>query len=290
MGQSRLSRRAVLKTAALVSAVAITAPYVSRAYAAGSLSLGCWDHWVPGANKASTDLVNEWAAKEKVEVQIDYITSQGNKLLLTATAEAQAKSGHDILAQQAWLPHANADLLEWLRGYNATTKRPVRLFGFDLPGGDRGGAAKMSIGRKTARAAAWAFASTAGAKLITLGSLAVLAHLLSPAEFGLLAFAMVYITYAETIGDLGSGMALVYWPDRRDDAAQVTFITNAAAGVMWCVITVAAAPLIAHFFHALGDRAHDGRRNIVAPTVLIHCFAAQLEHDAFINWCFCLHR
>ena len=35
---------------------------------------------MPGANKASTDLVNEWAAKEKVEVSIDYITSQGNKL------------------------------------------------------------------------------------------------------------------------------------------------------------------------------------------------------------------
>jgi len=76
------------------------------------LTMGFWDHWVPGANNTLTELVNKWAEKEKVEVQIDYITSQGNKLLLTATAEAQAKSGHDILAQQAWLPHANADLLE----------------------------------------------------------------------------------------------------------------------------------------------------------------------------------
>ena len=61
-----------------------------------SSSIGFWDHWVPGANKASTDLVNEWAAKEKVEVTIDYIPSQGNKNLLTIAAEAQAKSGHDI--------------------------------------------------------------------------------------------------------------------------------------------------------------------------------------------------
>ena len=43
-------------------------------------SIGFWDHWVPGANKALTDLVNEWAEKEKIEVQIDYITSQGNKI------------------------------------------------------------------------------------------------------------------------------------------------------------------------------------------------------------------
>jgi ABC-type glycerol-3-phosphate transport system substrate-binding protein len=59
-----------------------------------------------------TNLVNEWAEKEKVEVQIDYITSQGFKLLLTSAAEAQAKTGHDILTMVTWNPHANAELLE----------------------------------------------------------------------------------------------------------------------------------------------------------------------------------
>jgi ABC-type glycerol-3-phosphate transport system substrate-binding protein len=67
---------------------------------------------VPGANQASTDLVNEWAAKENVEVSIDYITSQGNKNLVTIAAEAAAKSGHDILAMPTWWSHANSDLLE----------------------------------------------------------------------------------------------------------------------------------------------------------------------------------
>ncbi len=61
------------------SAALISAPFVRTAHAAGKLSMGFWDHWVPGANKASTDLVNEWAEREKVEVKIDYITSQGNK-------------------------------------------------------------------------------------------------------------------------------------------------------------------------------------------------------------------
>lgn len=74
--------------------------------------MGFWDHWVPGANSASTDLVNEWAAKEKVEVQIDYITSQGNKNIVTIAAEAQAKSGHDIFQMPTWWPQANAELLE----------------------------------------------------------------------------------------------------------------------------------------------------------------------------------
>jgi ABC-type glycerol-3-phosphate transport system substrate-binding protein len=112
MPRKKLSRRQFVAATALSSAALISAPYLRTAYAAGKLSIGFWDHWVPGANKASTDLVNEWAEKEKVEVQIDYITSQGNKLLLTTTAEAQARSGHDILAQTTWLPHANAELLE----------------------------------------------------------------------------------------------------------------------------------------------------------------------------------
>lgn len=108
----------------------------------------------------------------------------------------------------------------------------------------------MSTGRITARAAVWAFLGTAGSRVVTLVGLALLARILAPGEFGLLAFAMVYITYAETIGDLGSGMALVYWPDRRDDAAQVTFVVNAVAGVLWCALTFAIAPWVADFFNA----------------------------------------
>ena len=68
MSRKKLSRRQFVAATALSSAALITAPYVRGAYAAGKLSIGFWDHWVPGANKASTDLVNEWAEKEKVEV------------------------------------------------------------------------------------------------------------------------------------------------------------------------------------------------------------------------------
>jgi ABC-type glycerol-3-phosphate transport system substrate-binding protein len=112
MSRRKLTRRQFVAATALSSAALVTAPFVRTARAAGSLSIGFWDHWVPGANKTSTDLVNEWAAKEKVEVQIDYITSNGNKNLVTIASEAQAKSGHDILAMPTWWPHAQTELLE----------------------------------------------------------------------------------------------------------------------------------------------------------------------------------
>jgi ABC-type glycerol-3-phosphate transport system substrate-binding protein len=113
MIRRKLSRRQFVAATAMSSAALVTAPYVRSAHAAGTLSIGFWDHWVPDANNASKALVNEWAAKEKVEVSIDYITSQGNKLLLTQTAEAQANSGHDILASGGpWQVQAFAEQLE----------------------------------------------------------------------------------------------------------------------------------------------------------------------------------
>jgi ABC-type glycerol-3-phosphate transport system substrate-binding protein len=103
-------RTFVATSAAAMSAIAM--PHVSRAQSAGKLALGFWDHWVPGANDATSKLIKEWGEKEKVEVTVDFITSQGNKNLLTIAAEAQAKSGHDIFAFPTWWPHAQADLLE----------------------------------------------------------------------------------------------------------------------------------------------------------------------------------
>ena len=112
MAKQKLSRRRFVASTAAASAALIAAPYVRGAHAAGKLSIGFWDHWVPGANKATEALVNEWAAKEKVEVQMDFIPSQGNKLLLTIAAESQAKSGHDIIAMSTWLPAEHARNLE----------------------------------------------------------------------------------------------------------------------------------------------------------------------------------
>ena len=110
--RSGMTRRTAIKTAALATTALIAAPYVRGAHAAGKLSIGFWDHWVPGANDTNTALVNEWAAKEKVEVQIDYIPSQGSKNLLTIAAEAQARSGHDIIAMPTWWPQDHAKSLE----------------------------------------------------------------------------------------------------------------------------------------------------------------------------------
>jgi ABC-type glycerol-3-phosphate transport system substrate-binding protein len=111
MSHLRITRRRFMATAA-ASATMIAAPFVRTARAAGSLSVGFWDHWVPGANNAIKSLTEEWAAKEKVDVSIDFIPSQGNKNLITIAAEAQAKAGHDVMQMPTWWPHAHSEALE----------------------------------------------------------------------------------------------------------------------------------------------------------------------------------
>jgi ABC-type glycerol-3-phosphate transport system substrate-binding protein len=63
MPSRQFNRRRFLAASAAASAAAVAAPYVRTSHAAGTLSIGFWDHWVPGANAVLTKLSNDWAAK-----------------------------------------------------------------------------------------------------------------------------------------------------------------------------------------------------------------------------------
>ena len=64
MKTTTVSRRKFIKRAALATTAAIAAPYMRTSYSAGRLNLGCWDHWVPGANDTLTKICNEWGEQE----------------------------------------------------------------------------------------------------------------------------------------------------------------------------------------------------------------------------------
>ena len=110
ISSKRISRRRALKLGVAASALPLV--HIRTAGAAGKLSIGFWDHWVPGANDVMQKQVNAWAEKNKVEVAVDFITSTGNKLQLTGVAEAQAKTGHDALTFFNWDVYNVSDSLE----------------------------------------------------------------------------------------------------------------------------------------------------------------------------------
>jgi len=107
-------RRAILRAGVAGAAIsALPLVNVHGQTSGGRMAIGLWDHWVgEPANAEMRKIVGEWAAANRMEVQIDFITTVGNKNLLTIAAEAQAKRGHDILAFPTWEVHAQQELLE----------------------------------------------------------------------------------------------------------------------------------------------------------------------------------
>jgi len=108
--QWTISRRHAVKLG--TAAAALPLVHIRTAGAAGSLSLGFWDHWVPGANDVMRKQVQTWADKNKVDVTADFITSNNGKLALTPAAETQARAGHDVMTFFTWDVHNYADHLE----------------------------------------------------------------------------------------------------------------------------------------------------------------------------------
>ncbi len=112
MASWTMTRRTFLTGTALATTSIVAGPHVSTSRAAGKLALGLWDHWVPGANEPMRKAILDWAEKNRIEIQLDFITSIGSKILLTGQAEALARTGHDILAHPTWEVAAHKKVLE----------------------------------------------------------------------------------------------------------------------------------------------------------------------------------
>ena len=108
--RQKVTRRKALKIAAASAALPLV--HIRTAGAAGKVSIGFWDHWVPAGNDAMRKQVAAFSDKNKVDVQADFITSVGNKNLLTIAAEAQAKTGHDVQTFPTWEVLNNQDNLD----------------------------------------------------------------------------------------------------------------------------------------------------------------------------------
>src|SRR6202042_3410969 len=106
----KISRRRALNFATASAALPLV--HIRSGRAAGKLSVGFWDHWVPEGNEIMKQQCAAFASANQVDLQVDFITSVGSKNLLTIAAEAQAKTGHDIQQLPGWEVQNHADQLE----------------------------------------------------------------------------------------------------------------------------------------------------------------------------------
>ena len=88
----------------------------------------------------------------------------------------------------------------------------------------------------------------AGTKVITFGTTLVLARILTPSDFGLVALASVTIGLVALFSDLGLGGTLIVRKHLDDRISGTIFTLMLAMGVLTATLIAATAPLAAAIF------------------------------------------
>ena len=110
-----------------------------------------------------------------------------------------------------------------------------------------GGTPRVSV--RVFRGVLWSYASLVGVRVLGLVSTAVLAHLLSPRDFGLVALALIATAALDALRDLGVNDALVVAPvDDLAAQADTAFSFTVLASAALAVLVGALSPIAAEFF------------------------------------------
>src|ERR1700760_2426459 len=95
----------------------------------------------------------------------------------------------------------------------------------------------------------WAYGSYVAGRLLVLVSIALLARLLSPADFGLVALALTFTVVLDAVSDLGVSQALIIAPEEdlyvKADSA---WTLSVAVGALLAIVSAAMGPVAAAFF------------------------------------------
>jgi PST family polysaccharide transporter len=106
----------------------------------------------------------------------------------------------------------------------------------------------LSLKDKTIKGLFWSGASQAGKQICQFVIIAILAHLLSPNDFGLLAMATVFINFGMIFSEMGISSALIQKQDTSDRHYNSAFWLNIVVGIALTLIFISVSPLIAWFY------------------------------------------
>lgn len=105
------------------------------------------------------------------------------------------------------------------------------------------------LARATVRGVAWLYLAFAVGKGLVFLSTIILARLLVPADFGLLALGLLAIGILDGLRGLGVGAALIYRKEDPERAASIAFMISLAVALVLTAVVLFGAPLVGRFFH-----------------------------------------
>ncbi len=102
--------------------------------------------------------------------------------------------------------------------------------------------------RKVVQGVAWASAANWGCQILSFGIYAGLARLLSPAVFGLVAIAGIYIAFTQLLVQQGFGMAIIQRSEVEREHLDSAFWIAMATAFVLCLLSLLLAGQIARLF------------------------------------------
>lgn len=105
-----------------------------------------------------------------------------------------------------------------------------------------------SLTAATVHGLKWSYASTIVNVVLQIGVTAVLARLLTPSDFGLVAMAGVFLRFGQYFAQMGAGQAVVQRPKLSASDIHTAFTSSLLIGVGFCGLFVALAPLAGPLF------------------------------------------
>jgi O-antigen/teichoic acid export membrane protein len=107
----------------------------------------------------------------------------------------------------------------------------------------------------TRKALAFSFLDRYSALFLAIGSSAVLARLLTPAEIGIFSVTMVLLSYIGNLRDLGAGQYLLQEKELTQDRIRATWAVQLGLGLLFSLLVFLAATPVASFYGE--PRMHD---------------------------------
>jgi len=102
---------------------------------------------------------------------------------------------------------------------------------------------------KTVQGISWNLFATISNTVLQLVYTAVMARLLSPSDFGIMAMAMVVIKFGDYFSRMGMSQALVQKPDLNNNDIRSVFSSSVIMGMFMALLMVLLAPLFQYLFN-----------------------------------------
>jgi O-antigen/teichoic acid export membrane protein len=104
------------------------------------------------------------------------------------------------------------------------------------------------LSRQAVQSTFWAYGSFVSGKLLVFISTIILARLLVPEHFGLMAYCLIAIQYLDILNGFGVGSALIARRDRVEEAANAALAIGVVSGIALYGVAWFVAPVLAAFF------------------------------------------